>query len=110
MGASAAQTFGSTSMSTCDEDDDEGDECQEQEEDEDVAQRQEKVVPLVREDDGDDPRWLRFWGVWVVEQFPESQHFFVLHLTNTPECCLVVRHHKPLTNAVFLDFEAVSYI
>ena len=50
----AVQTFGSAPSR--DEDDDEDNECQEQEGGEDVAQRQEKVVSLVGQDDSDDSR------------------------------------------------------
>lgn len=47
-------TFGRAS--SYDDDDDEDNKCQEQEGGEDVAQRQEKVVPLLGQDDGDDSR------------------------------------------------------
>lgn len=87
----AVQTFGSASA--CDEDDDEDDECQQEEGGEDVAQRQEKVMPLVWQNDVDDSRWLDFSGVWVERR---SQHsafsfplFFVLSLTNR-----LVRHQE----------------
>lgn len=48
------QTFGLVSV--CDEDDDEDDEDQQQEGSENVAQRQEKVVSLVRQNNIDDWR------------------------------------------------------
>lgn len=47
-------TFGRAS--SYDDDDDEDNERQKQEGGEDVAQRQEKVVPLLGQDDGDDSR------------------------------------------------------
>lgn len=43
-------------MSACDEDDNEDDEGQEQEGGEDVAQRQEKVVSLIWQNNVDDSR------------------------------------------------------
>lgn len=57
------QTFGLVSM--CDEDDDEDDEDQQQEGSENVAQRQEKVVSLIWQNNIDDLRWLGFGGVWI---------------------------------------------
>lgn len=49
----------------CDEDDDEDDEDQQQEGSENVAQRQEKVVSLIWQNNIDDLRWLGFGGVWI---------------------------------------------
>lgn len=52
-------------MPACNEDDDERDDHQEQEGGEDVAQRQQHLVSLVGQDNGDDFGRLSPGGVWV---------------------------------------------
>lgn len=68
-------TFGRAS--SYDNDDDEDNKCQEQEGGEDVAQRQEKVVPLLRQDDGDDSRWFSLSCLWAIEEWQQSAFLFI---------------------------------
>lgn len=85
-------TFGRAS--SYDDNDDEDNKCQEQEGGEDVAQRQEKVVPLLRQDDGDDSRWFSLSCLWAIEEWQQSAFlfhlFFIFSLTNKPVCHYVV--------------------